>query len=78
MLWNYVLLLRDADEVTDCKLHFYTACLTVFTADNELLYRSQGGDVIKFDVKSNTTQVLVDNKIFVSLSVTFGLVDKDK
>lgn len=33
-------------------------------SDSELLYRNQDGDVVKLDVESNTTVVLVENKMF--------------
>uniref|UniRef100_A0A8B9RHT7 Dipeptidyl-peptidase 6b n=1 Tax=Astyanax mexicanus TaxID=7994 RepID=A0A8B9RHT7_ASTMX len=33
-------------------------------SDSELLYRNRDGDVVKLDVESNTTVVLVDNKMF--------------
>uniref|UniRef100_A0AAR2M575 Dipeptidyl-peptidase 6b n=1 Tax=Pygocentrus nattereri TaxID=42514 RepID=A0AAR2M575_PYGNA len=35
-------------------------------SDTELLYRNRDGDVVKHNVESNTTVVLVENKMFVS------------
>ncbi|XP_062849828.1 dipeptidyl aminopeptidase-like protein 6b isoform X2 [Trichomycterus rosablanca] len=49
----------------------------LLTPDTELMYRDRDGDVVQLDVESNTTEVLVENKMFETYKATKYQVSPD-
>lgn len=43
-----------------------TQLLSVYAAESEVVYRNRDGDVLKFNVATNETDVLLRNSTFVS------------
>uniref|UniRef100_A0A8B9GPH3 A-type potassium channel modulatory protein DPP6 n=1 Tax=Astyanax mexicanus TaxID=7994 RepID=A0A8B9GPH3_ASTMX len=78
-----VILLTPGTEAT---VHLYTDLYThththththTLTQSKELLYRTREGNVVKFNVETNDTTVLVPNKTFVSLSFSIYIISKN-